>query len=75
VKFLLDCQVDIEMDIDEKDKHGQTPLFYAVMRRHQETAKILLDAGANPNIKCGKRGIPAYALRFALAILSLPNSY
>jgi ankyrin repeat protein len=44
------------MDIDERDKHGQTLLFYAVMRRHQETAKILLDAGANPNIKYGKRG-------------------
>jgi ankyrin repeat protein len=41
------------MNIDEKDIDRKTALFYAVEEGYVETAKILLDAGANPNVKCG----------------------
>ncbi|GAQ42408.1 hypothetical protein TRIVIDRAFT_229138 [Aspergillus niger] len=37
------------MKIDVKDKHGRTPLFYAVQRRELNIARTLLEAGANPN--------------------------
>jgi ankyrin repeat protein len=53
MKLLLDSQADdLEIVINRKDKYGKTLLFCAAENGHKEVAKILLDAGARPDIKC-----------------------
>ncbi|MDD3468851.1 MAG: ankyrin repeat domain-containing protein [Thermoguttaceae bacterium] len=47
VKFLL--ELGLERDVREEE-HGETPLFYAVIFNYIEVVKMLLDAGADPNI-------------------------
>lgn len=39
-------------DIDVKDHHGNTALFYAVKNSNLEITKLLLDIGADINKKC-----------------------
>lgn len=39
--------------IDEKDKHGMTPLHYAAMEGSAEAIQVLLAGGADPNMKLG----------------------
>ncbi|NOT59058.1 MAG: ankyrin repeat domain-containing protein [Acidobacteria bacterium] len=38
-------------DVDAKSPYGATPLFFACDRANAEMVKLLLDAGANPNIQ------------------------
>eukprot|EP01117_Protostelium_nocturnum_P000412 TRINITY_DN10478_c0_g1_i1.p1 TRINITY_DN10478_c0_g1~~TRINITY_DN10478_c0_g1_i1.p1 ORF type:complete len:389 (+),score=63.15 TRINITY_DN10478_c0_g1_i1:133-1299(+) len=39
------------VEIDAQDKKGSTPLIFAVERGYNETVRMLLDRGANPNIR------------------------
>ena len=43
--------VDNGVDVNAQDGSGATPLHYAVCGRNLEAVKILLAAGADPNIK------------------------
>lgn len=43
--------VDNGVDVNAQDGSGATPLHYAVRGRNLEAVKILLAAGADPNIK------------------------
>jgi ankyrin repeat protein len=54
LKCLLQYRGTSGMNIDEMNLKKRTPLHYAVKGDHMDTAKILLDAGANLNIKCDK---------------------
>jgi len=47
VRFLVNAGVDL----DTRDKDGETALMYAIRRRKFEVARILLAAGADPEIR------------------------
>jgi len=40
----------LKVDLNELDTHGHTPLHWAVFRGDLDFVKMLLEAGANPNI-------------------------
>ena len=48
------CQegVEVHQGLEEKDKHGRTPLMLAVSLGRLECTRILLDAAANVNTEC-----------------------
>lgn len=48
INFLLK---DEKAELDLPAGHGKTPLFEAVVNDRYETVKLLLDKGANPNIR------------------------
>jgi ankyrin repeat protein len=50
VKLLLQYAAEIQ----EPDRWDKTPLFYAALWGRTTIAKLLLDAGATPNAKCGE---------------------
>jgi hypothetical protein len=39
-----------DLNLDQQDFDGNTPLIYAIVSGHQENADLLLDRGANPNL-------------------------
>ncbi len=47
VKALIDKGVDV----NSKSPYGSTALFFAADRGHTEVARVLLEHGANPNVK------------------------
>ncbi|KAL9071470.1 MAG: hypothetical protein Q9161_004187 [Pseudevernia consocians] len=49
-----------DIEINGQSRWGETPLYQAVQRKRLSAAKMLLDAGANPNI-------PAYENKTALS--------
>jgi RNA polymerase primary sigma factor len=52
-------------DLDAKDSTGRTPLMIAAFHGHAEIYDLLLDAGANPEIKDGEgRDASQYAEQF-----------
>jgi len=62
LKALLDAHPAL---IDERGGEGvRTPLHQAVFGNSEAAAKLLLDRGANPNIRC--EGDNAYPLHFAV---------
>ncbi|KAH7357242.1 ankyrin repeat-containing domain protein [Rhexocercosporidium sp. MPI-PUGE-AT-0058] len=48
VKYLVDTR---RVDVDEPNAKGETPLYSAVLRRQKDCIEVLLDAGANPNVR------------------------
>ena len=42
--------IDLKVDLNELDTDGHTPLHWAVFRGDIDLVKLLLEAGANPNI-------------------------
>jgi ankyrin repeat protein len=49
--------------VEAKDNYGWTPLHYASANNHIETAKLLLDAGADLNIEDEDGETPLYLAR------------
>jgi hypothetical protein len=65
---LLDAHPEL---IDERGGEGvRTPLHHAVFGNSEAAAKLLLERGANPNIRC--EGDNAYPLHFAVEKHRLP---
>ena len=55
MRFLLD-RPDIEVNLKDK-KGNQTPLYIAAKKGHEICVKMLLESGANPDLKCFGRSI------------------
>ena len=52
---LVKLFIDAKLDLEAKNKWGETPLLLAVQKRkNTETIKLLIDAGANVNAKSNK---------------------
>ena len=68
LKMLLDAHPEL---IDERGGEGvRTPLHQAVFGNSEAAVKLLLERGANPNIRC--EGDDAYPLHFAVEKHRLP---
>jgi ankyrin repeat protein len=51
-----------DLDLDQQDQDGNTPLIYAVVNRRADNVELLLDRGADPNLANNGGGTPlAYA--------------
>ncbi|CAO3693903.1 unnamed protein product [Rhizopus stolonifer] len=49
-----------EIDLNVKDKFGQTPLHYAVQRNQTESLRALLSAGARLDLSCRYNRLPIH---------------
>jgi len=59
--------------VDAKDlAGGRTPLFLAAKKKHAECVKMLIEAGANPDIKCA-RSSPREAIRENLPYFNIES--
>lgn len=47
-----------DIEIDGQSRWGETPLYQAVQRKHLSAARMLLDAGADPNIPTHENKTP-----------------
>lgn len=47
---LVELLLQQEINIDTRDQHGRTALFYAVQQGHVAIVKMLLEAGADPSV-------------------------
>lgn len=56
--------------INSKNKHGETPLMSALGSENIETIRILLEAGANPNLKYPRRDLPILHYEILKAMFS-----
>ena len=43
--------LDVHAVLDTQDTLGRTPLYIAIYKKNVDVAKLLVQAGANPNIK------------------------
>jgi hypothetical protein len=59
LKELLDCQSeDSQLDINERDCHGNAPLHLAIHFRYRDIVHLLLNYGADPTFKNGSMWSP-----------------
>jgi ankyrin repeat protein len=54
VKYLLTQK----LDVNRTDKKGRSALLHAIVKRHEEVAKVLIEHGADPNKKDNEGRIP-----------------
>ena len=54
-----------DLDVNQKNTHGHTPAYLAAALGHLDTLSMLVDHGANVNVKCGRYGSPLHAACFA----------
>lgn len=54
-----------DFDINQKNKHGHTPVYLAAALGHSAALSVLVDHGADVNVQCGKYGSPLHAACFA----------
>ena len=54
-----------DLDINQKNKHGHTPIYLAAALGHSASLSLLVDHGADVNVQCGKYGSPLHAACFA----------
>ena len=43
--------IDNQIDLDSQAAHGHTAMMYAVAYNYPDVVELLLDSGANPNVK------------------------
>ncbi|MDG2292657.1 MAG: ankyrin repeat domain-containing protein [Phycisphaerales bacterium] len=53
------------LDVNARDANGFTPLFYAVTQRSSDTAKVLIDAGADVNARIEVADMPVLSSALA----------
>lgn len=76
IRILIDAGADVNL-VEKLRDTGDTPLHTAVKGRDTERARILLAAGANPDLR-NNRGVTPYDLarqQGATAIISLIDDY
>lgn len=54
-----------DLDVNQKTKHGHTPVYLAAALGHSTTVSVLVDHGAIVNVECGSYGSPLHAACFA----------
>ena len=54
-----------DLDVNQKNEHGHTPVYLAAALGHSTTVSVLVDHGAIVNIECGRYGSPLHAACFA----------
>ena len=54
-----------DLDVNQKNERGHTPLYLASALGHSTTASTLVDHGADVNVECGRYGSPLHAACFA----------
>jgi ankyrin repeat protein len=62
-----------DLDVNQKNKHGHTPVYLAAALGHSTTVSVLVDHGANVNVKCGRYGSPLHAACFAGHLEAVEN--
>ncbi|CAB0043447.1 unnamed protein product [Trichogramma brassicae] len=60
VKVLF--EMSDKLEIDARDKRGDTPLVLALAHRQKRLASLLLTKGANPNLACNKGLTPLHLI-------------
>ena len=72
-----------EPDVNARDDHQNTPLYYAAMNGNMEFSQFLVDHGANPNQPCENGNTPLHmafqsdkeaVTNFYLIVISLMSS-
>ena len=53
------------LNVNQKNKHGHTPIYLAAALGHSTTLSLLVNHGADVNVQCGKYGSPLHAACFA----------
>ncbi|MCJ1463344.1 hypothetical protein MMC07_001951 [Pseudocyphellaria aurata] len=53
-----------DLDVNQTNKDGHTPVYLAAAFGHSTTVSMLVDHGADVNVKCGKYGSPLHAACF-----------
>lgn len=62
-----------DLDVNQKNKDGHTPVYLAAALGHSTTVSVLVDHGANVNVKCGRYGSPLHAACFAGHLEAVDN--
>ncbi|CAB0036118.1 unnamed protein product [Trichogramma brassicae] len=62
VKVLF--EMSDKLEIDARDKRGDTPLVLALAHRQKRLASLLLTKGANPNLACNKGLTPLHLIGY-----------
>lgn len=63
---IVDWLIDQGAELDHTAKHGLSALMLAVIGRHEETVKSLINAGANPHLRA--TGSSSFSGKTALEI-------
>ncbi len=71
IKFLID---ELKIDINARNKYGETPLHYAAKTNNEQLITYLLNRGANPNIKDNEHRTP-YDVTYLISSRLLLKSY
>ncbi|KAL6713705.1 hypothetical protein ACLMJK_009170 [Lecanora helva] len=53
------------LDVNQRNKHGYTPVYLAAALGHSATLALLVQHRAHVNVECGKYGSPSHAACFA----------
>ena len=58
LRSMIDLYPDLDIDLNQQDREGNTPLIFAINGRKPEHVAFLLDRGADPNLANNGGGTP-----------------